>query len=253
MQRIALIASAILALTGCATPTTRTDSARNDRRLPDPLMATRRPQPPPLRPPPPQPAPPVQPAPQEPQEPPPYAGGIPPLPVNEIMPRGGIRKDLWRTFVIHHSVGTNATPQGMDAYHRQRGWENGLGYHFVIGNGVNYPDGKVFVGPRWKQQMQGAHCKSGAGSYFGAWRPGGFFNDHGIGICLIGNFEESRPTPKQMAALEQLIEYLGRQTGIPPARIYGHGEVTHKTACPGRNLNITRIRQSVADVLAGSQ
>ena len=61
-------------------------------------------------------------------------------------PSGGIKR-RWQTIVIHHSASSRDTPAGMDAYHRNtRGWKNGLGYHFVIGNGVNTADGKVYVG-----------------------------------------------------------------------------------------------------------
>ena len=139
----------------------------------------------------------------------------------------------------------------MHAYHLQRGWENGLGYHFVIGNGVGYTDGKVFVGPRWKKQQPGAHCKAGAGTYFGVRRAGNFFNDNGIGICLIGNFENGRPTAKQQATLKKLILHLCRETGISPKRVYGHGEVTHGTLCPGRNFSIASLRSTLAAAEAG--
>ncbi|MGE3180724.1 MAG: hypothetical protein AB7N71_03775, partial [Phycisphaerae bacterium] len=75
----------------------------------------------------------------------------------------------WQAIVVHHSATSNATPEGMDRYHRRdRGWKNGLGYHFVIGNGVNYPDGKIFVSERWKDQLSGAHCRNkDSGRFFG--------------------------------------------------------------------------------------
>lgn len=164
-----------------------------------------------------------------------------------IIPPGGITPGRWQCIVVHHSASPKSTPKGMDYYHRHdRGWENGLGYHFVVGNGIGYPDGQVYVGPRWKRQIHGAHCASDGGRYFGAYRKNGYFNQHGIGICLIGNYEEEYPTAKQLATLERLIAQLCIETGIPADRVYGHGEVTHKTACPGRHTNMRTVRRAVA-------
>jgi hypothetical protein len=249
MQRIArplalAALSVSIAVSGCTTPT-----PQRRKPLPPPPVVTRRPQPlpPPVwRPPPPAPRPQPQPA------PPPVEAPSVALDAASLRPPGGIRRGLWKVIVVHHSEKANATPQGMDSYHRQRGWENGLGYHFVIGNGVNYPDGKIFVGPRWKKQQTGAHCKAGAGTYFGVRRAGNFFNENGIGICLIGNFDTSRPTAKQQAALKKLILHLCRETGINPRRVYGHGEVTHATACPGRNLSLAGLRSTLAAAQAGA-
>jgi hypothetical protein len=166
-------------------------------------------------------------------------------------PSQGIEQGRWRVIVVHHSGNARATPQSMHNYHlKQRGWCNGLGYHFVIGNGVNYPDGRVHVGARWRKQQTGAHCKSKGGRHFGAWHAENYFNEHGIGICLIGNFEEDWPTRKQLASLVRLLTFLCEQNGISPSSIRGHGEVTHKTLCPGKHLDLEGIRQSTWAALA---
>lgn len=164
-------------------------------------------------------------------------------------PAVGVQPGHWRAIVVHHSAGTTDTPATMDRFHRRvRGWPNGLGYHFVIGNGVNTEDGKVYVGPRWQRQILGAHCHNTAGSYFGTWRPDNYFNTNAIGICLIGNFENAAPTPRQMRALEQLTQSLCHNLGISASHIYGHGGITHRTACPGRYLapQIATVRRAAA-------
>lgn len=164
----------------------------------------------------------------------------------DIQVPGGIKKSKWKVIVVHHSAAPNATPQGMHRYHRDiRKWANGLGYHFVIGNGVKYPDGKLYVGPRWRSQLTGAHCAARAGRYLGVRRPSNYFNEHGIGICLIGNFETAQPTPKQMETLRDLICVLSRHASVDASQVFGHGEVTHRTACPGRNLNMPGLRRIV--------
>lgn len=239
MQRIAwaaLVAGLLTTLTGCPQP------EREREITPSPLLSTRSTQPKPT----PQ---------QKPQQP--EIAEIPNLRIDtkSLMPRGGITANNWKVIVVHHSATEKDTPQQMDRYHRfTRGWSNGLGYHFVIGNGVNYPDGQIFVGPRWRQQIQGAHCKANAGKYFGVSRPDNYFNDHGIGICLIGDFEGHRPTAKQLATLQQLITFLCAQTRINPNNVYGHGEVTNKTACPGRMLRaqLASVRRNVAGALAAA-
>ena len=165
-------------------------------------------------------------------------------------PPGGLKNGCWKTIVIHHSASPEATPKSMHNYHlKQRGWSNGLGYHFVIGNGRNYPDGQIHVGSRWKKQQTGAHCKSRRGRYLGHWRADNYFNEHGIGICLVGNFEKESPTPKQLESLTRLLAFLCRETGISPHQIYGHGDVTHKTLCPGRKFDIDIVRRSVQTAL----
>lgn len=229
---LALVSAWLMALaTGCA------DEGVRYQPLPEPYTGARpAPKPPP--------APPVE-APE--REPVPLtakgaAGWTPP---------GGISRKNWKTIVVHHSANASDTPDSMHRYHLLRGWENGLGYHFVIGNGVNYPDGQVFVGPRWTRQQPGAHCATKKGGmFFGAWRPKGFFNDHGIGICLIGNLNQSRPSAKQIKSLQSLVRFLTSQTGISGSQVYGHGHITHATECPGKNLPLARLRQVVSAALA---
>lgn len=145
-------------------------------------------------------------------------------------PPGGI-SNRWECIVVHHSGSDRSTPEGMRQWHMKgRGWDD-LGYHFVIGNGSGYPDGQVYVGGRWTKQMHGAHCKT----------PGNHYNDHGIGICLIGDLDAHGPTPRQVAALARLSSFLCQHCGIPQSKILTHGGITHKTACPGRHFSLTPV------------
>ncbi len=149
-------------------------------------------------------------------------------------PRGGKISSRWKNIVVHHSATRKGGAKAFDRFHRKKGWDE-LGYHFVIGNGTDTRDGHIEVGSRWHSQKHGAHCKT----------PDNFYNDHGIGICLVGDFTKSRPTPAQMASLERLTRFLSQRCRIAPSRVTTHRNVTHKTACPGHNFPITALRRSL--------
>ncbi|MFQ5412859.1 MAG: peptidoglycan recognition family protein [Phycisphaerae bacterium] len=155
--------------------------------------------------------------------------------VTSWYPPGGRISDRWRAIVVHHSATSSGGAGVFDKYHRQKGWDE-LGYHFVIGNGHGTSDGFIEVGSRWRKQKRGAHCKT-AGNYY---------NDHGIGICLVGDFTRQTPTPAQLASLERLVRFLRGACRIPLQAITTHRAVTHKTACPGRFFSLDRLRRRVA-------
>ena len=149
--------------------------------------------------------------------------------------RPRIRRNRWKHIVVHHSADSNNSIRGMEHYHRRdRRMENGLAYHFVIGNGVNTTDGKIYVCDRWKRQIQGGHIGSAA------------LNEIAIGICLVGNFEKTLPTAKQKSSLKALVSRLRSRTGIPYNRIYTHRQFHHhkelkSTICPGRRFSLRSI------------
>ena len=140
----------------------------------------------------------------------------------------------WQCIVIHHSATDFGGAARFDRGHREKGWDD-LGYHFVIGNGSDTRDGLVEVGPRWREQRQGAHCRS----------PDDYYNEHGIGICLVGNFDEGPPSAAQSQNLTRLVRFLCRKYDIPATRVYTHGGVTHMTACPGKHFDIKALRRSI--------
>jgi N-acetyl-anhydromuramyl-L-alanine amidase AmpD len=142
--------------------------------------------------------------------------------------------DRWECIVIHHSASEEGGAERFDEWHKERGWE-GLGYHFVIGNGTDTPDGQVEVGFRWQRQEHGAHCKT----------DDGYYNQHGIGICLVGNFDLTTPSEAQTRSLVRLCRFLCRAFHIPPSHIYTHGGVTGQTDCPGKNFDLDELRDQV--------
>jgi len=153
----------------------------------------------------------------------PEAGWVPPNPSNR-----------WTCIVIHHSGSDAGGADRFDEWHRKRGWDE-LGYHFVIGNGTDTAMGQVEVGPRWTEQKHGAHTKT----------DDEYYNQHGIGICLVGNFDKYPPNPRQMESLARLVKYLCRQYHIPVSHIYTHGGITHKTDCPGKYFDLAKLKHMI--------
>ncbi|MGP1347453.1 MAG: peptidoglycan recognition protein family protein [Phycisphaerales bacterium] len=99
------------------------------------------------------------------------------------------------------------------AHRSMPGWGD-IGYHYVID-----PAGRV-----WEARSlswQGAHVKDQ--------------NPGNIGICLLGNYEQQRPTDTQLAAVERFVGAQMKQYGIALRSVKTHKEMA-PTACPGRNL-----------------
>lgn len=141
----------------------------------------------------------------------------------------------WQYVVIHHSGTTEGSVASIHAEHRRRVDASGnpwlgIGYHFVIGNGQGMPDGHVEATFRWKEQIHGAHSGNAA------------VNARGIGICLIGNFENHRPTDKQIQSLKRLLTELSQRHQIPEVRLLGHSDVK-ATACPGKHFDFSELRR----------
>ena len=146
----------------------------------------------------------------------------------------------WRYIVLHHTASTSGSVESIHAEHSQRSdsdgnpWR-GIGYHFVIGNGDGMPDGAIEPTFRWYDQSSGAHA--GVGLY----------NDYGVGVCLIGNFEEAPPTARQLAAVKQLVSALKGTCSIDAGGVVRHGDIK-ATACPGKLFPFGEIAATPADV-----
>ena len=145
--------------------------------------------------------------------------------VVEATHRIRVEKGRWQTIVGHHSGIDRGNADSYDRYHRrERRMENGLAYHFVIGNGRDSGDGEIEIGDRWRRQIQGGHVRDHA------------VNMTSIGICVVGNFEKSRPSLRQMQAFRELVDYLRNEVlAGQPVNFAVHREIDRNhTLCPGR-------------------
>jgi len=136
----------------------------------------------------------------------------------------------WRYIVLHHSATDRGSASIFDRLHRAHGWDE-LGYHFVIGNGTDSGNGVVEAGSRWPKQKHGAHCKVvGHPEY----------NDVGVGVCLVGNFDHYAPTDAQVDSCVRVVQFLKDRYGISESRMYGHGQLK-PTHCPGALFPYARV------------
>lgn len=131
--------------------------------------------------------------------------------------------------IVHHSWKPTAaqfnkkTVESIYNYHvYHNGWLD-IGYHFLIS-----PDGRlIYVGR--PANVVGAHINAD------------FIKNTGsVGICLIGNYDEEKPSRQALYALSILIFSLCEKYNIKPDQVFGHceGYNSFYKSCPGKNLFI---------------
>ena len=117
------------------------------------------------------------------------------------------------TIVVHHTA-TSGTGWGpINEFHRQaRGWAR-IGYHF----GASW-DGRTFWLNDFDRRTN--HC--------------GGCNSHTVGLAMLGNYDENRPTRELEAAMENTVRFI-MEVYPSVTTIAFHGEIgTTPTACPGK-------------------
>jgi hypothetical protein len=155
----------------------------------------------------------------------------------------------WQYLVVHHTATDAGSVESIHETHLKNKDKNGnpwlgIGYHFVIGNGRGMPDGAIEPTFRWRTQIQGAHAGSNNKDY----------NERGIGICLVGNFEESPPTAAQRRSVKRLVQTLKSEYHIPSANIVGHKDIrSSATECPGKYFPMAEIAADEPSPLFGLQ
>ena len=143
--------------------------------------------------------------------------------IQRAIDKAKVSPGRWKYIVIHHSGMDEGNLKSIDRYHREeRHMEHGLAYHFLIGNGNGMDDGEIAVGNRWKEQLDGGHLRSEEQ------------NKIALGICLIGNFDKTKPTEKQLRSLENLIRALMKRCKLTAGAVKTHQQINIVfTRCPG--------------------
>jgi hypothetical protein len=158
--------------------------------------------------------------------------------VIEAIRRAPVKRRRWQFIVVHNSGTRQGNARVFDYYHRRvRRMQNGLAYHFVIGNGTSTGNGQIEVGDRWRRQINGGHVHSD------------YLNNISLGICLVGDFNRGQPTRAQLDSCEELIRYLRDRCGktdrgaIP---VRPHREMNPPrwpTDCPGDDFPYSWFRR----------
>jgi N-acetylmuramoyl-L-alanine amidase len=141
--------------------------------------------------------------------------------------------------VIHHAAsGAGDKPlaeqasddigwRTIDKMHRERGFDE-IGYHYVVRF-----DGTVEKGRA--EDLRGAHAR--------AWdRRGISYNASSIGVCFAGNCDVTGWTLPQQEGGYKLLHELMRRYGVPPERVIGHNETGLNTHCPGKLIDMDKVR-----------
>jgi len=148
--------------------------------------------------------------------------------VRNVIDRAPVARHRWRYIVVHNSGTRQGNAKAFDYYHYHvRKMPNGLAYHFVIGNGTSSGNGAIEIGNRWVRQINGGHVHSD------------YLNSIALGICLVGDFNQGKPTQQQLDALDELIRYLRNRVGRTEhklAIVKAHKDINPPrwpTDCPG--------------------
>ncbi len=143
-----------------------------------------------------------------------------------------LRRSQWRHIIGHHSATRYGNAKIYGKAHRRRGMENGLAYHFLIGNGVDSGDGEIEIGNRWKSQIEGGHVSQRS------------YNLNSIGVCVIGDFQKTSPTKNQIIAFKELVEYLKNDLlgGRPKFLVHKELKGEH-TVCPGKYFPVSDMHR----------
>jgi hypothetical protein len=156
--------------------------------------------------------------------------------VRKAIDQAKVQRGRWKYIIIHNSGTRQGNARIFDVYHRRvRKMQNGLAYHFVIGNGNSSGNGEIEIGNRWTRQINGGHVASD------------YLNNIALGICLVGDLNRDKPTPQQLDALDELITYLRSRVGKIKGKstiVKGHKEINPKpTDCPGDRFELGWLRQ----------
>jgi len=134
-----------------------------------------------------------------------------------------------KQIILHHTQGENYSINSLKNFHvNKNGWEE-IGYHYVIGNGINTIDGKIYS--TRPEKFIGAHSLNQ--------------NKNSLGIALIGNFDKTIPTKKQFNSLLKLLIKLIKKYNLKIENIHGHNEFNKQKSCPGKNFDINKLREEL--------
>jgi N-acetylmuramoyl-L-alanine amidase len=143
----------------------------------------------------------------------------------------------WEKIVIVHSGSPSGSAADIADEHRDLGYD-GLGFHFVIGNGTRMGDGEIHVGYRWIDQREGAEL---------AGVRDGFTSSGTIEICLVGDGDRRPFTQEQLHRLAQVVTTLAERLEIDSEQIHLHKDLAGTTS-PGQYFPRAEFEQMLSSI-----
>lgn len=142
--------------------------------------------------------------------------------LKNVQPMNGVK-----LITFHHSgdgkpftaTETTAVAKHIEAvrqYHRQRGMVD-IGYHFAI-------DGAGRIWQLRELKYEGQHVRISTN--------GTRWNEHNLGIVVLGDFEKQVPTAASKQRMTAFAKFLLGHYNLPATAVHYHGELV-QTTCPG--------------------
>lgn len=127
--------------------------------------------------------------------------------------------------IILHHRGGNGGLQSLKDYHLSIGYKD-VGYHFYIRHSGEVCKGRLL-------SEEGANCYG--------------HNKDSIGICLEGDFTKTKPTKKQLEAMNELVHKMMNVFSLSKEDVYNHRDL-YNTLCPAYDLKneVTNIKHEGA-------
>jgi hypothetical protein len=148
--------------------------------------------------------------------------------IDQILDGVSVKPGRWRAIYVHQSLSDSSNAQSLGQT------PAGLTDHFVIGNGDALTDGAVQPSTRWNKQLAAGNV------------PGVRISGNCICICVVGNFNRSRPTPNQEARLLELVAALQRRLNIVADQVVlGWDADQTSVAGIGKNFPLANLRSQL--------
>lgn len=131
--------------------------------------------------------------------------------------------------ILHHSLTKDSKTVSWGAirkYHVNMCRWRDIGYHFGLES--IYDHYEILTGRMLNDT--GAHCKA--------------MNTISIGICFVGNFDETQPPLEQWWKGIKLVRSLCEVFSIPYENVKGHCDFSQKS-CPGKLFDMDKFRKDL--------
>jgi hypothetical protein len=147
----------------------------------------------------------------------------------------------WSSIVIQHLGEPAGSIKSIQRSHLSGGLD-GIGFHFIIGNGNGLGDGVVHGSERWVNQTRAARPISVNPE---SW------DENVITICLIGNGNRRSFTEKQILHLSRLVQRLQNKLSIESSDVYLASDLDNSSnmaPSPGKFFAEAMFRSQLLDI-----